>query len=59
MRVNTGGGGANGASMAPTTATTGDDGQNLCDEASPLRGVRAGRLGSSLAESPTMSQREG
>lgn len=56
MRVNTGGGGANGASSTAPTSQSGDDGQNLSDEASPLRGARAGRRGSSLTESPTISQ---
>ena len=59
MRVNTGGGGGgNGASssmMAPPTYAANDEG-NLSDEASPLRGARAGRLGSSLNESPLATQ---
>jgi hypothetical protein len=66
MRINTGGGGGNGAlsSVATTTTTstnalaTGDEG-HLSDEASPLRGTRAGRLGSSLTESPLATQQQG
>ena len=63
MRINTGGGGGNGAlsSVATTTTNalaTGDEG-HLSDEASPLRGTRAGRLGSSLTESPLATQQQG
>ena len=62
MRINTGGGGGggNGASssmMAPTYEAS-DEG-HLSDEASPLRGARAGRLGSSLNESPLATQQQG
>lgn len=58
MRVNTGGGGGGGGNNGPSSAPTSDEG-NLSDEASPLRGARAGRLGSSLNESPLSTKQQG